>query len=392
MSEPPIGFMQRRTPWLLVGAYLMLAILLVPVYAHFPSPNEFTRWVLAAALVERQSVEVTPEAAMLGPAFEDLAVLHGRTYSNKSPGLALLVLPAYLMARLFCGPADPTNIRWFLYAMRLLGSTLPLVLLAFCFLRCGRDLGINRGRVTTVIFALLFATPLFTYGLLLFSHALVAACLFGAWMLVFMDPHRHAGAVDVMAGALMGLAVLSEYTAAASVLVLVAGAVARRRWGCLSRIVAGGLPFAIILGTYQRVAFGGFFKLSSGFEKFPQFREVARTGFFGIGLPSPARLLHLLVDPSKGLLLFSPFLVLVPLAWPTVRRRFDLPAVATLTGVPLITFLSIAGYANWHGGWTVGPRYLLQALPFLLFFLLFLERSRFEDILLGFGTVAVVLT
>ena len=176
MTADPNLVAPRRS---LIASYALLAILIVPIYTHFPSPNEFTRWALASALVERHSVEVGPEAAMLGPAFEDLAVAGGRTFSNKSPGLALLTLPGYLIARLVCGPAGPSTIRWFIYAMRLVGSTLPLILLALWFFRCGSYLGIDQKRVSTIVFALLFATPLFTYGLLLFSHALVAACLFG---------------------------------------------------------------------------------------------------------------------------------------------------------------------------------------------------------------------
>ena len=99
--------------------------------------------------------------------------------------------------------------------MRWFGATLPLLLLGLMF----------RQRPLAVA-ALLFATPLFAYGLLLFSHAFVAAALFGAWMLLYAGEEgpspRSRGEGDaqrrmrgatrpMLAGALLGIAVSSEY-------------------------------------------------------------------------------------------------------------------------------------------------------------------------------------
>ena len=161
-----------------VALYALLAALVVPIYPHFPSPNEFTRWALVAAVVDFHTIEVSRTAAILGPQFEDLAAVDGRVYSNKAPGAALVAAPGYLLVRPFIGPPSAANLRVALTAMRWCGATLPLLLLALAFAR--------RDALTTV--ALLFATPLFAYGLLLFSHALVAAALFGAWLMLFEGP------------------------------------------------------------------------------------------------------------------------------------------------------------------------------------------------------------
>ena len=52
---------------------------------------------------------------------------------------------------------------------------------------------------------MLFGTPVFAYGLLLFSHALTAAALFGAWLLLFGDSRLRPRTCDLAAGALIAL-------------------------------------------------------------------------------------------------------------------------------------------------------------------------------------------
>src|SRR6185436_6149038 len=108
--EDPRGARLTRAP-AIIGLYALLALTIVNVFPHFPSPNEVSRWALAAAIVEDHSLEVTRFA----PAgVEDLAERDGRLYSNKAPGGALVGLPGYFVAHLFTPSMRPT-----LYAMRI---------------------------------------------------------------------------------------------------------------------------------------------------------------------------------------------------------------------------------------------------------------------------------
>lgn len=369
------------------GAFVLLALLVLPVYPHFVSPNETTRWALAAAAVEEKTLEVTRTAGILGPRMEDVAEVGGRLYSNKAPGTALAALPGYVAVRPFAGPPSPSSLRPSLTAMRLAGATLPVLLLAVLFARLVPEAGRREA-----LFALLFATPLLPYSLLLFSHALVAACLFGAWAALFGPaPEAARFRRDVAAGALLGLAVLSEYPAAAPALALAAVAA----WGAprrLAPIALGGLPFAVLLGAYNAVCFGSPFRLSSGLERDPAFRELAKSGLFGVSLPDPAILLRLLLDPSKGLLVFTPLLLLLPAGLVAARRRLPARAFVALLAAPAAILLTYGGYPNWHGGFTVGARYLVGALPFLVFPLAFLRWGAVASLLAGASTAAVSLT
>jgi hypothetical protein len=264
-------------------------------------------------------------------------------------------------------------------AMRVLAATLPLLLLAWAMKRSAERLGIAPERIGVTVLALLFATPLFAYGLLNFSHALTAAALFGAWAMIFIDRH------DYGAGALIGLATISEYPCAIAGIVLIACA-----WRRAPRIIAGGIPFALGLAIYNKFLFGSIFALSSANERNAQFRSMAREGLFGIGLSDPATLLRLLFDPSRGLLVFAPILIVALVALPRARRVLSTDAFLALVLVPTALVIFYSGYPNWHGGWSVGPRYLVPAIPFLLFPLIFAVSSIIEWIALGASVAAVI--
>ena len=367
-----------------IALYALLALIVIPVFPHFRSPNEFTRWATAVAIVDLHRLELSPLTPLLGPNFEDLAEVNGRFYSNKAPGGMLVGLPAYALVRPFIGPPSGDNMRIALTAMRLAAATLPAILLAIAFVVAARKLGGENA--SAAVAAMLFGTPIFAYGLLNFSHVLTAAALFAAWLLLFVTPSAKG---DVAAGALIGLAVLSEFPVAVAAIPLLACAIGSRS---VARIVAGGLPFAAALAVYNRVVFGAFFTMSYRYERLPEYRLVARHGVFGIGLPDPRILFELLFSPERGLFVFSPVLLVALTALPRLRERLTPRQRWSLLLAPLVLILAYGGYPNWHGGWTVGARYLVPAMPFLAFLLVFVRWSWLTSLTLGASVVACALT
>ena len=274
--------------------------------------------------------------------------------------------------------------------MRLAAATAPALLLALVLAGAARRMGATPARARFAAGALLFATPLFAYGLLLFSHALVAAGLFGAWAAFFVEPAGRARR-DVLGGALLGLAVLSEYPAAvpAVVLVLCAAAASPRR---LVAIATGARRSPSRSRSGMRCASGARSRCRPASSERAAFHSLAGSGLFGIGLPSPSVLARLLLDPSKGLLVFTPLLLVWPWAFRAARGRTSRAGAVALAAVPASLLLLYAGYPNWHGGFTVGSRYLVAALPFLIFPFAFREGGALEAGLAGASVLACVGT
>lgn len=377
----------------LIGLFALLALVVVPVFPHFVSPNELSRWAAAASLFDRGSLSVAPDlAALLGPRFEDLAERQGRLYPNKAPGAALAALPGYVAARPFAGSPGSESMRAALTAMRWSAATLPVLLLAFFFARSLRDLHVEPGSGSLALLALLFGTPLLAYGLLLFAHGLVACALFGAWALLFPPDRREGAGRDVVAGALLGLAVLSEYPALVPAALLALSAAWRRPLVRALRIGLGALPPAAVFFGYNVAAFGGPFELPVGHERFAAFRSLREHGAWGVGWPSAGNLFRLVLDPSKGLLVLSPVLLAAAASTPAALRRLGSRAGGTLLAVPASLLLVYSGFPDWHGGFTVGARYLVPALPFLLLPLAFARRPGVATALAGASTAAVALT
>src|SRR6266550_6434505 len=121
VREAHSTFNIHHSTFLVIFLYALLALILIPVFPHFLSPNEFTRWVTAAAVVDDHTLAVNRYMPLLGDRFEDLAQVGDRIYSNKAPGLAFVGLPAYAAARAIAGPPSPATMRSTLTAMRWLG-------------------------------------------------------------------------------------------------------------------------------------------------------------------------------------------------------------------------------------------------------------------------------
>jgi hypothetical protein len=91
-------------------------------------------------------------------------------------------------------------------------------------------------------------------------------------------------------------------------------------------------------------------------------------GFEGASLsqwtaPSLLSLAGLLFSPSRGLLFFSPFLILAPLGLWIARRdvqHWFYVYTAVAAGVFIFT---LSAWGDWWGGWGYGPRLVTDALP-----------------------------
>ncbi len=115
---------------------------------------------------------------------------------------------------------------------------------------------------------------------------------------------------------------------------------------------AGVLPSLLVTAAYDAARFGSPFKT----EPYPD---------QSFGYPPWLGLPNLLVSPGKGLLWYTPALLLLALAARPFWRRCPRPAIlfALICGVYLVFYANVN---YWHGDPAWGPRYLYATLPYLV--------------------------
>ncbi|HXH38061.1 MAG TPA: hypothetical protein VNN08_05510 [Thermoanaerobaculia bacterium] len=129
----------------------------------------------------------------------------------------------------------------------------------------------------------------------------------------------------------------------------------RRRAALLS--AAAALPMVVVLLYNLHVAGrveGGYGVI--GHASF--FRHDLLTGVGG-----------LLISPTKGLLVFSPFLLFLVLAWRHLPRGGDERRLTLAMSIAVVIQIVLYAKADWRGGLSWGPRYMTDLLPFLMWML-----------------------
>ncbi|MDA0745020.1 MAG: hypothetical protein O2954_00755 [bacterium] len=290
----------------------------------------------------------------------------GRTYSPYGLGLALFEIPLYTMGRLASRilPSIPSDyITMFTVSMTNTGIAAAWCVLFFLF---GRNLGYSK-------YTCLFLTGIFGLGSLTFPYASYGFSepLLGLTFLgtaFALHTYRQSGKPIALAfaGALAGLVVLTKIYAVITLplFAIYLWADLRSRPLKVRTLAALLIPlafFAILAAWYNWARYGGILKTGYhlvDFDRIGGFLNLNpvqfATGLFG-----------LLLSPGRGLLPFLPVALLTPFAfrkWAFSHRRETWLFAALLVE----HLLFYAFYGNWHGGHSLGSRFLLPVLPFLL--------------------------
>ena len=360
---------------LLLG--LFAALLLTP-FPHFPalrSPNELSRLALAEAIAIDHRLDLGGVLARRGAIGDLSEVCAGfapcpagdwlqrctsgetRCFPTKAPGVSLLAAPIVAVLHAV-GVTDPST--WLLWCRWGL-SALPLLLLAAALWpRLVRAADGDEAAATLALVGIV-ATPLYAYGLLLFSHAGTAALLGGALLAL-----ERPAARERLAGLLLGTAVLVEYPAVlpASILGVYGLAVSPTRLGTLGRLAMGALLPLGALAAYHDAAFGHPLRTAYLFNTTPAYQSLHETGLLGITAPRLRSLVEVLLSHRRGLLTFAPALLIAGPGFVLLGLRR--PALAgTLAAATAALLLFAAGFADHGWGWSFGPRHLVPLVPLL---------------------------
>ncbi|MFQ5745765.1 MAG: hypothetical protein ACE5HF_00925 [Gemmatimonadota bacterium] len=374
--------------------------------AHFAS-NVVRETYLAVALGDGPSLRVDAYEGL----HPDLFRVPGRgVYVNNNPGASLLGAVPYALSRPFVailfaarpelarpkppGTYDdprPNRTRFFnearargldvklglAAASMQVGLMAPLgglaAVLVFLFLRA--RVGERRALWLALLYA--FGTPIFFRSAFLNQNAIVAhLVLFAFVAMLGVDPERRAGARGPRrlagVGALLGLALLTDYSAAPLAAAFGVWTMAdgwraggpRRALRSAAWFALGAAGPLLLLFGYQWRAFGNPWLPAQSYMPATPFSV---RGWHGITAPAPDLLWRNLLDPRFGLLAFCPMLALA-VAAPWLRRRPGDPgpagvAFALVATGALLVFASSIQFARLQ--FNTGVRYLVPAVPLL---------------------------
>lgn len=342
----------------------------------FHPANEAGRVHAAMAIVDHGSLRLDDVWDDVYPGWRDsgrlpnadAAVLEGRYLLDKPPGVTLLEVPVIAALRVTGLRSGLASLLWFL---ALITAALPAVLFLFGFLRWIRANLPDGGPARLVAPAIIVATPWLFFGSQAVGHSLAAALVgFGTMLsLGRLDPaapDEHPARGGLLGGLALGGAVLTESSAALVVLAvmiaLLADPARRRR---LPWLVLGGLGPALGLLAWNAVSFGDPFTYGYAHKVSPGMAEAHGRGVLGLGPPSLEAIWGLLFSARRGLYFLAPWLLLAPIGavW-TLRdvklaRSWRVVLVLSVLVAPVV----LSGFSDWHGGGTLGPRYLVFLLP-----------------------------
>ena len=334
----------------------------------------YIRYQVTCAIVEHNSFAITPyqvdNRTGLG--------LRGRTYAQYTLGQTTAMIPLYLLGRRLAGLAHtdcaaPVAPPIVLLTCKLLGPLLGALLAMLCY-ATARLLAYRR-RVALALTALLaFGTALWpdvhsnlehTMESLFLLAAAYAALRYTAVSAVGLRRSGEGRLWLVVMGLAAGLVFVTRVAGVIALpllavyLLLLHRRQRPRAWRRplahdLALFGLGVLPAVVVNATYDALRFGS-----------PLLTNPPTKPDHSLGFPPWLGLPDLLVSPGKGLLWYTPAVLLLVLAARPFWRRCPLPATlcALLCGGYLLFYSNVT---YWHGDPAWGPRYLYATLPYLI--------------------------
>jgi hypothetical protein len=154
--------------------------------------------------------------------------------------------------------------------------------------------------------------------------------------------------------------------------------------------VAGALGPIAALMAYHAVTFGSVWSTPYHHVVRPQFAATHQQGLLGLTLPTAHSLFEHGLSAWGGLLYWAPMVVVPVAAWVLAERAREADACMRVSMSVLVVTIAVTLGLGQTGGWRVGPRYLVLALPMAIPAWAWAARSIGAHRLAFAGLVAVV--
>lgn len=376
---------------------LALFLVLLLCYGYFfprwADPNQNSRLDMVVAVVDDGTFQIDRYVANT----VDYAKVGEHYYSDKAPGVAFLGIPVYavlgkvldlpfmapLTERLanssaFQSTLNPEGtgvntdkVRFAIaqVALSFLFGAVPTAILGVLLFRVLGRFSDHLGLRLVLALAYGLLTPAFAYANTFYGHQLSAFLLFGAFYWVFMAAQPLNPARLMGVGALLAYSVVTEYPTFLLVGVLFLYTlyvlVQQGEWRRVGWVIGPAGVIAAAWMLYNKTIFGGYLELGYGYSEL--WVDQHSSGFMSLGLPHPEAVWGITFGLFRGLFWLSPWLLLalpgVVQWWHSRQYRVEWLVTTACIG---FMFLFNSSSVMWWGGFSVGPRYLLPMLPFLV--------------------------
>lgn len=357
MSKPPLKYFK---------SYALLAVV-IPLAVYCLTINldggQGGFVALQSSIVQNHTLAIPLNGT-------DIVQHGGQNYLVFAPGLAFISLPFGELGFIL----DNSN-SWFPAFAYLMDQLLLAIAASLSSLLVYKiSLFYTRSRSAALLTALtlVFATSVWPFSVEIFPHTLSMFLTLSSVYLILLFckvPGKPVGLLGV-AGFSLGLATFVEYAAAVFAIPLLIYLLVITRDTNRSifsnyvnwRTISLSVPFVAtslgLNGVYNYAIFGDPLR-------FPQEAYVNGLHFYLTDLA--AHVLFYLVSPYRGILFYSPILVLgfygLYRMWTSRSSRADAVLFLSLFCLILVFYSS---WQTWDGGNSYGPRFLILGLPFLV--------------------------
>ena len=347
-----------------------LFILVLVLYSYFYGPvgwSQNSRINMIAATVENNpalplfSIDKYIYSQDLTKNTGDWSYYQGHYYSNKAPFPAMFGIPLYFLITqietvLKINTQHIVTEIFNFYLLNIFLSILPLAFAAVLFYRIASDLNTEQTALAVSIF-LFTGTLLFPFAGGLWGHPTATALLIFTLHQILLKKNF------LLAGFFAGLMTGSEYTAGFASLILLFFILWQNGIRSGAKFILGTLPAIITLLWYNWTCFGDPLTTSIAVTN-----QQFLTASSSLGVLSNINLQNLqaIIFSLQGLLPIMPGFILLPfiLLNTAALRRNKFSLLLNLS-IFITVLLIISAFNGWHGGASVGPRYLILVMPCL---------------------------
>lgn len=361
---------------------ILIAVFLFTYIVHAISPvttSTDSAWTLhlAASILRDGNINLDEYRNLIDLKLDyRLRVFNGHIYSYYPIATPLLVTPFVWLINKIYSQIYPTDFYTYLSSHapdnrtakieKLIASGIVALSAVLIYLIGRTYLGIVKSLVLTFIFA--FATSMWsTASRALWQHG--PSVLFLSLALFLLVRGKKNAIVFTILGFILGIAYLIRPTNSLEVAFFGLYILINHRKYALLYI----LGVATVMVPYIILDWITYHNIFPPYS-YQLFERLSTISIFGEGLAG------LLISPARGLFIFSSvFIFSLYGAYLRIKQGYktlgDLDIY--IVGILLSHWITTALFEDWGGAWSIGPRYFVDVIPFLIYFLIPVFQSNF---------------